>query len=189
MATRKTAEDGSLGRRLRELRRRANITLRQVAEVADVSESFVSQVERGVAHPSMASLTRIAGAIGVNVGSLFVGNDNPTRVIRAGQGRRLVHTEGTHEELMLTPPTAKTLQVIHAAIGPGEGSGDEPYTHAADEECVIVLDGELEVWVDGDEYTLGAGDSLMLDPKLPHRYQNVGQSPVTSIWVMSPPIF
>jgi transcriptional regulator with XRE-family HTH domain len=189
MVTSNTDEQGALGRRIREIRRRENITLRQVADAADVSESFVSQVERGVAHPSMASLTRIASAIGVNVGSLFVGNDSPTRVIRAGQGRRLVHTEGTHEELMLTPPSARTLQVIHAVIGPGEGSGDEPYTHAADEECVIVLDGDLEVWVDGEEHSLAAGDSLMLDPKLPHRYRNAGESPVRSIWVMSPPVF
>jgi transcriptional regulator with XRE-family HTH domain len=177
----------SLGPRLRELRRQRGITLRQVAESAGVTESFVSQVERGAANPSVATLRRMAEALGETMASLFVGADTAGMVVRAGERKRLRHPSGSDEEYLLTPRSAKTLEIIYAIVGPGTGSGDEPYTHQADEECVIVLAGQLEVGVNGEMHHLDTGDALLLDPKLPHSYHNPGTEPVTSLWVMSPP--
>ncbi|MCW2719659.1 cupin domain-containing protein [Pseudonocardia sp.] len=180
---------GDLGGRMRELRRRNNITLREVADAAGVSESFVSQVERGVANPSMASLRRMAEALGESVASLFVGAEMPGMVVRAGDRKRLAHPAGSLDDYLLTPPGAKTLQIIYSVVAPGDGSGEEPYTHPADEECVIVIVGQLVVTAGGEEYLLEEGDSLLLDPRLPHSYRNPGQVPARSIWVMSPPMY
>jgi transcriptional regulator with XRE-family HTH domain len=179
----------NLGGRMRELRRRNNITLREVADAAGVSESFVSQVERGVANPSMASLRRMAEALGESVASLFVGSESPGMVVRAGDRKRLAHPASSLEDYLLTPPGAKTLQIIYSVVAPGEGSGAEPYTHPADEECVIVISGQLLVTSSGDEHLLEEGDSLLLDPRQPHSYHNPGQAPARSIWVMSPPMY
>ncbi|MEK6443796.1 helix-turn-helix domain-containing protein [Pseudonocardia sp. T1-2H] len=140
---------GDLGGRMRELRRRNNITLREVADAAGVSESFVSQVERGVANPSMASLRRMAEALGESVASLFVGSEMPGMVVRAGDRKRLAHPAGSLDDYLLTPPGAKTLQIIYSVVAPGDGSGEEPYTHPADEECVIVIVGQLVVIAGG----------------------------------------
>ena len=74
-----TAETGDatgaleLGQRIREVRQKKGMTLREAAVAADVSESFLSQVERGLANPSVASLRRIADAMGERVASFFVG--------------------------------------------------------------------------------------------------------------------
>jgi transcriptional regulator with XRE-family HTH domain len=181
------APSGSIGQRMRELRRQRNITLRQVAEAAGVSESFVSQVERGVANPSMASLRRMAGALGETVASLFVGTESAGMVVRAGERRRMAHPSGSQDDYILTPHSAKTLEIVYSVIGPGQGSGDEPYSHEADEECVIILAGQLDVGVNGELHHLESGDALLLDPKLPHSYHNHGTEPTTSMWVMSPP--
>jgi transcriptional regulator with XRE-family HTH domain len=172
---------------MRELRRQHNITLREVAEASGVSESFVSQVERGVANPSMASLRRMAGALGETVASLFVGADSSGMVVRAGERRRMAHPSGSQEDYILTPQSAKSLEIVYSVIGAGQGSGEEPYSHEADEECVIVLAGQLDVGVNGEVHHLGTGDALLLDPKLPHSYHNPGAEPTTSMWVMSPP--
>jgi hypothetical protein len=48
------------------------------------------------------------------------------------------------EDHLLTPPTARRLQVIYCVVGPGEGSGEERYTQVADEECVVLLRGSLD---------------------------------------------
>lgn len=182
-----TSRGGDLGHRLRELRRQRNITLREMGEAAGVSESFVSQIERGAANPSMATLRRIAEALGETMASLFVGAETTGMVVRAGQRKRLHHPSGAEEQYLLTPPSAKALEIVYAIAGPGQGSGDEPYTHVADEECVIVLAGQLDVGVDGVMHHLTTGDALLLDPKHPHSYFNPGPEPTTTLWVMSPP--
>jgi transcriptional regulator with XRE-family HTH domain len=166
---------GDLGGRMRELRRRNNITLREVADAAGVSESFVSQVERGVANPSMASLRRMAEALGESVASLFVGSETPGMVVRAGDRKRLAHPAGSLDD--------------YSVVAPGDGSGEEPYTHPADEECIIIIAGQLVVTSNGEEYLLEEGDSFLLDPKQPHSYRNPGEVPTRSIWVMSPPMY
>ncbi|MCW2512440.1 MAG: hypothetical protein JWR11_1482 [Mycobacterium sp.] len=181
--------DEALGVRIRQMRRARDITLRQVATGAGVSESFVSQVERGVANPSMASLSRIAEALGTNLSALFVGAEPVGSVVRAGQRKRMAHPAGVHEDYLLTPASAKTMQIIYSIIAAGEGSGNEPYTHAADEECVVVLSGELAVQADGQHHHLQAGDALMLDPKAPHSYRNPGSQTTTALWVTSPPVY
>ena len=65
------AAEVDVGERLRAIRHLRRATLKSVAERAEFSESFLSQVERGKASASIASLTRIAAALGVNVADLF----------------------------------------------------------------------------------------------------------------------
>jgi transcriptional regulator with XRE-family HTH domain len=178
-----------LGQRIREVRRSKKMTLRDAAVAAGVSESFLSQVERGLANPSVASLRRIADAMHEPVASFFVGEPQSGMLVRAGDRRRLVHPMGTLEDYLLTPASARSLQIIYCVVGPGEGSGPEPYTHVADEECLVVLSGQLEVGLRAEEYTLGSGDALLFDPKEPHSFHNPGTEQVTTLWVQTPPLF
>lgn len=178
-----------MGGRIREIRRRDNVTLRALAEASGVSESFVSQVERGIANPSMASLSRIADALGTNIASLFSGADTAGSMVRAGERKRMAHPVGSNEDYLVTPASAKTMQIIYSFVAAGEGSGEEPYAHAADEECVVVLTGQLTVGVGDDTFELSAGDALMLDPRSPHSYVNPGPEDTTALWVTSPPVY
>ena len=68
------AERVDVGERLRTIRTLRRATLKSVAERAELSESFLSQVERGRANASVGSLKRIAAALGVNVADLFEPN-------------------------------------------------------------------------------------------------------------------
>jgi transcriptional regulator with XRE-family HTH domain len=178
-----------LGQRIREVRQKKGMTLREAAVAADVSESFLSQVERGLANPSVASLRRIADAMHERVASFFVGEAPSGMLVRVKDRRRLVHPMGMLEDYLLTPPTARKLQIIYCVAGPDEGSGHERYTHVADEECVIVLSGRLDVGLGDDTYHLESGDALLLDPKNPHSFHNPGPEPATMLWVQTPPLF
>jgi len=184
-----TQPEQDLGRRIRQLRRENHVTLRQLSDKVDVTESYLSQIERGVANPSVATLRRIAEGLGTDMASLFVGKEVSGMVVRAGERRRLGHPLGSLEDYILTPTSAKTLEIHYSVIAVGQGSGDEPYTHAADEECVIVLTGQLDVGVGTETHHLNTGDSLLLDPSLPHSYHNAGPEPTTALWVMSPPVY
>ncbi len=183
------SEERELGGRIRSLREDGGRSLREVAVAAGVSESFLSQVERGVASPSVASLRRIAEALGESVGSFFEGPAIGGRVVRVRDRRRLVHPRRRWEDVLLTPRESKRLQVILSTIEPGAGSGKEPYAHDSDEECVIVLKGRLEFWVDDERYDLQEGDSLVFESRRPHRNRNPGPSKAEVLWVITPPSY
>jgi transcriptional regulator with XRE-family HTH domain len=183
------AEERRLGATIRNLRERKGLSLREVSAAAGVSESFLSQVERGVASPSVASLRRMAGALGESVGALFEGPASGGRVVRVRDRRRLVHPRRQWEDVLLTPQQSRHLQVILSTIEPGAGSGKEPYAHDSDEECVIVLKGRLEFWVDEEAYDLEEGDAILFESRRPHRNRNPGPSKAEVLWVISPPSY
>src|SRR6476469_10059109 len=81
------ADDLRLGQRLRQLRRDRHLTLRARAERAGITESFLSQVEREVASPSIASVQRIARALGLSIAELFVEEPPLGRIVRRGDRR------------------------------------------------------------------------------------------------------
>src|SRR2546423_7241258 len=75
-----------VGERLRALRRSRRATLRTVAERSGLSESFLSQVERGRSSASIESLRRVAEALGVSMADLFEPSGVPgPRVLRRGE--------------------------------------------------------------------------------------------------------
>jgi transcriptional regulator with XRE-family HTH domain len=178
-----------LGRKVRSLREARGLSLKALAGEAGVSESFVSQVERGVANPSVASLRRLSAALGASVGSLFEGPITSGRVVRSHERARLVHPARGWEDFLITPREAQRLQVILSIIEPNEGSGDEPYSHDSDEECVVVLKGQLEFRVGDDDYLLDEGDSLIFESRIPHWNRNPGPSKAEVLWITTPPSY
>jgi transcriptional regulator with XRE-family HTH domain len=178
-----------LGRRVRKLREGRSLSLKQLAAMASVSESFISQVERGVANPSVSSLRRIADGLDTSIGALFEGRQGNGSVVRAVDRLRLTHPQHRWSDYLLTPQSARRLQVILSVIAPGEGSGDEPYRHDSDEECVIVLKGRLEFSVEDQSYVLEEGDSLTFESRLPHWNRNPGTGETEVLWIITPPSY
>jgi transcriptional regulator with XRE-family HTH domain len=183
-----SAPEIDLGARIRTLRRAAPLTLRKLAERAAVTESFLSQVERGVTSPSIATVQRIARALGLTIAQLFA--DEPTRrLVRRAERRRIAYPGLDAVDEFLTASTSGRLQVILSTIEAGGGTGEEPYTHDSDEEVVIVLEGSLEVWVGDEHYLLEEGDALTFPSRLPHRNVNRGDRPARVLFCLTPPSF
>jgi transcriptional regulator with XRE-family HTH domain len=178
-----------LGQRLRQLRRDRHLTLRALAERAGMTESFLSQIEREVASPSIASVQRIARALGLSIAELFAEQPSPGRVVRREARRRVAYPGLGAVDEFLTAGHDGRLQVILSTIGPGGGTGDETYAHDSDEEVVIVLDGSLELWVADEHYVLREGDTITHDSRLPHRNRNPGEVPARVLFCMTPPSF
>jgi transcriptional regulator with XRE-family HTH domain len=178
-----------LGARLRRLRRAQDLTLRELASTVGVTESFLSQVERGVASPSVASLQRIARGLGLSLAQLFATGGGQGRVVRAADRRRIEYPGLKAVDEFLTPSDATRLQLILATVQPGGGTGDEPYTHDSDEEVVVVLDGELDLWVAEEHYRLLEGDAITYSSRLPHWNVNPGKRPARVLFCITPPSF
>jgi transcriptional regulator with XRE-family HTH domain len=177
-----------LGERLRSIRHRRRATLKEVADRADISESFLSQIERGRAGASIATLQRIAAALGVGVPDLFQpdGETAEPRVLR--RERRPALAFGVlGRKFLLTPRPLENLEVFIAELDVGGATADEAYTHGDSEELVVCLDGEAELHLGDEVHELGPGDSIFYRSSVPHRVVNAGSDKAEVMWVISPP--
>ena len=178
-----------VGERLRAIRGLRRATLKTIADRAGVSESFLSQVERGKASASIASLRRIAGALGVSVADLFEPGGPPRpRVLRREERPSLAF--GTlGRKLLLTPRPLQQLEVFVGELDPGGSTGAEPYAHGDSEELFVVLTGSVQLELGGDRHELGTGDSIDYRSSTPHRVTNVGEERAEVMWIISPPSY
>lgn len=178
-----------IGASLRAARRRKGLTLRQVAQEAGVTESFLSQVERDIASPSIATLRRIAVALGTSIGVILDEAGPHGQLVRA-RDRRVVNYPGLNaRDEFLTDGTGARLQVILSIVEPGGGTGPEAYAHESDEECLIVLEGHLDLWVGAEHHRLAEGDAIRYSSRVPHRNQNPGPGTARILFVITPPSF
>ena len=184
-------EDVDLGKKLRHLRKEKRLTLKEVAEKAQLSESFLSQVERGVTSPSISSLKKIGGVLGATVASFFESGDE--------KGNALVFRKGETEGLesgvpkttfFLLGPRDSNARIAPYLIKmePGSTQGPQPYSHEG-EEFGLVLEGRLEIKVSGKGHLLEKGDSIYFNSSLPHGWKNKDKKTAVVIWVCSPSTF
>jgi transcriptional regulator with XRE-family HTH domain len=183
------ATELQLGPRIRSLRQARQVTLRELAERAGVTESFLSQVEREVTSPSIASVQRIARALDLGIAELFVDEPPLGRVVRRADRRRIAYNGLNAVDEFLTAGRDGRLQVILTTLEPGGGTGDEAYTHESDEEVVIVLEGSLDLWVGDEHHLLADGDSIAYSSRQPHRNRNPGPGRAVILFCATPPSF
>lgn len=182
-----SSRSAEIGRRLRALRTRKGITLREIAQECGVSISFLSLLERGMTNIAVDKLRRLASAYGTTVGELVAPEGDIQRKQVKPAERPYLETGGVRIENLSTGP----LQIMEPqlfSIAPGAGS-EEAYSHDG-EEFLFVIEGSLDVWLDEKEhYKLEAGDSLYFPSSVPHRWTNRGKEPSRVLWVNSPPTF
>jgi transcriptional regulator with XRE-family HTH domain len=178
-----------LGERVRAIRSLRRLTLREVAESAGVSESFVSQLERGRSNASVATLQRLAAALGIEISDLFAGEpQSGPRVLRRHE-RQLLEWGHLGRKALLTPKPFHSLEVVAAAFDPGGSTGDEPYTHGDSEELVLVLAGRVHLQLGSELLDLSIGDSVNYRSSTPHRVSNPGDDTAEVLFVISPPSY
>lgn len=183
------AGTASVGTQLRLLRRARRRTLKDVARRANVSESFLSQLERGRTGASIASLQGIAAALGVEISDLFASNGHAGPSVLRREDRGYVSWGTLARKALLTPKPFEALEVVAASFEPGGSTGDTQYAHGDSEEMLLVVAGTVEVVLGTDTMRLGPGDCTRYRSSTPHRLANVGDDLAEVIYVISPPSY
>jgi transcriptional regulator with XRE-family HTH domain len=184
----------AVGDRLRRWRRAASLSLADIAAATDLSPGYISQVERGLANPSLETLKRLADAVGQSVGGLFVEAEDPPRrndqlwVTRAGERRRITYAGSKLSNELISPDVQHLFEAILVEAEPGSTSGDHPHSHPG-EECGFIIQGCMRFWAEDERTDLYAGDSIYLDSTVPHRWVAIGNEDLRAIWVITPPTF
>jgi transcriptional regulator with XRE-family HTH domain len=179
----------AVGERLRAIRLLRRLTLREVADAAGVSESFVSQLERGRSSASVATLQRLAAAVGIEISDLFADEGGAGPLVLRRHERQQLEWGHLGRKALLTPKPFHSLEVVAAAFDPGGSTGDEPYTHGDSEELLLVLAGRVQLQLGSELLDLETGDSVNYRSSTPHRVSNPGDDPAEVLYVISPPSY
>lgn len=189
-ATEPRGEDLSqLGGKLRELRKRRELSLSDVAGHTNISASMLSQLERGVVAPSLATINTLAQFYETRLFELFQDADQRLSGVLVRKGERSsVKLAGSNAQYELISGTRQDLQLVEMKLSPGQGTVDHTMSHPG-EECVLVLEGTVVATLDGQEFELAEGDSLQYNATVPHNYAARTKAGARLIIAMTPPSF
>jgi len=179
----------NIGEKLHRLRLQRNLTQEEMADRCELSKGFISQVERDLASPSIATLTDMLECLGSNLKEFFSETGDEKTVF--SQGDMFVKEDG--EELRgsitwLVPSAQKNeMEPILVDLGPG-GRTQEMPPHEG-EEFGYALSGTVTLHIGGKSFKVKTGDSFCLHPSASHYIQNHGKRKAQFLWVSTPPNF
>jgi transcriptional regulator with XRE-family HTH domain len=186
MADARGLNAASIGKRLRELRASAGLSLRQLAKLIGASPSLLSQIENGKVTPSVDTLYELSRALGTPVASFFGEGaaDQPSGagdawVVRRDRRQRISLERGVTWENLL-PQEQSGLRFMEIRYAPGANSGGHMLRHPG-RDLFVVLAGELVFHVGFGEHRLVAGDSISFADFQPHQVRNEGAEEARAI--------
>lgn len=184
------AEDARVGAVVRSERLRRGWPLGTLAEQAQISIGMLSQIERGLATPSLRTLRLLAGALEMPITEFFAGDavpDSPNPFIVRAEERHCLDLKTTGiNKMFLMPPGSSLLEMWEFRFEPGGTSGGALYNHQG-EKAGVVIKGRIKLLIGDDMYELNEGDSFRFSSMLRHRVDNDSAEEARVIWVVTPP--
>ena len=179
----------SIGQKINEWRKEKGLTLRQLADLTNLTPGYISQIEHDKASPSIITLKKISESLGVRIIDFFSAEIiNDPKVMRSNQWTK-VNIPGWKADVkqLVRLPGTKRMQPFYTVIPP-KGRSQEPYAHPG-EEFGLVLEGALILTVGKEVYEVDSMSSFYYSSLLPHSWENKGNRPCRVVWVLSPPSF
>jgi transcriptional regulator with XRE-family HTH domain len=188
----RTPIDLQVGARLKHARQLAGIRMRELAAKVGCTEGMISKIENARVMPSLPMLQRLVEALGRDLPSFFGSDpDAPGLVLRAGQ--RPIATidpirqgHGVHYERLVPFGAGHLLEGNIHVVAP-DGSKHDPITHQG-ETMGYLIQGQLELTIEGTTYLLNAGDSFFFKNHLTNSYRNPGRQEARVLWVNTPQV-
>ncbi len=176
-----------VGKRLRTVRNLYGVSQRELARRAGVTHGTISLIESERVSPSVASLKKVLDGIPLSLSEFFTFDTHESRRIfysadelpDMGSGDIVFRLVGADRQ-------QRAMTVLHECYAPGADTGESMLSHDG-EEGGVVIRGEIELTVAGQQRTLGPGDAYYFESRLPHRFRNPGDAPCEIISANSPP--
>lgn len=182
---------GRLGGDLRALRRARGVTLKDLSGAVGRSVGWLSQVERGLAEPSVRDLGLLAARLGVSVSLFFRSSSKRPEeqgIVLRSEDRIPI---GTHEtglvEELLSPLLGGAFEMIRSTFAPHANS-DGTRCAEGREDGGVVVSGRLLLSVGGIEFDLGPGDSFQFSGGT-YAWRNEHDEPAVILWIIAPPVY
>jgi transcriptional regulator with XRE-family HTH domain len=175
-----------VGRRLRELRSERGLSIRALAEKSGLNVNTLSLIENSKTSPSVSTLQQIASALKYPIAAFFETDAPLQRIVyqKADDRQVAAFAHGTLADLGANF-TRSGMEPFVVTLEPQADSGDTPIVHTG-LEFVFCLEGRIGYEVEGQNFTLDPGDSLLFEAYLPHRWRNAGETPSRSLLLLCP---
>ncbi len=181
--------DLMIGRQIRRIRRERGITLERVGEHTGFTKAYISLIESGKKLPPIATLSKIAHVLDVNIGAFFNQKKTEDQItLVRKEDRQAVVRDGSafgYQYEAIAPLKRRkkfeTFILTHPPHVEKKGFVDHE-----GEELFYVLKGTVNVFFEGEkEYRLKAGDSIYFNASIPHRSEGVGNKPAKALVIIS----
>jgi transcriptional regulator with XRE-family HTH domain len=176
----------TVGNKLKLLREKSQLSLRELGEKTGLSASFLSQLELGQVSPSLASLENISTALNVNITFFFDDQIKPDTIVMRKDDRKRIFSQGSKAIIqpLAYEISKKKIEPFMLIVEVGGESGEHPYSSHHEEEFGIVLQGRIKFTLEGKEYYLESGDSVYFNSTKAHGWKNVGKKEAIIILVI-----
>ncbi len=177
-----------IGEKIKQLRIRNSLTQEELAERCELTKGFISQVERDLTSPSIATLVDILEGLGTNLKDFFNDIEEEKVVFTKEDAFETENEEYKYNLKWIIPNAQKNLmEPILLELEP-EGRSKEDSPHEG-EEFGYVVSGSIFVHIGNEEYKARKGESFYFKANANHYIRNAGKSVAKIIWVSTPPNF
>jgi len=173
----------NLGGKIRRIRLEKGLTLQELSERCGISKPALSQIENEVTMPPIATLLKIARALGIHIGDFFqesASTQDRISVVRENERKEMVGRMqlesgriGYRYESLAYTIRDKMMEPFIVEIEPLDEKEIVFYNHKG-EEFIFVMEGKLEFRGGGKTISLNPGDSLYFDSEIPHTLRGLG---------------
>jgi XRE family transcriptional regulator, regulator of sulfur utilization len=180
--------NGSVGARVKSLREAMDLSLRGLSQRSGVSAPMLSQVERGDTSPTLSVAQKIAAGLDLTLSQLLRLDEDRHVVVVRESDRRTRRRRGHVVEELTPPLPGQRADVSVHTLAPGAATGapdDPPMHEPGSRETTVVLEGAVELFIDGRRHELTDGDSVTFDADLPHHFENNQSSEARLIAVVA----
>ncbi|MCL1949287.1 MAG: cupin domain-containing protein [Turicibacter sp.] len=179
----------NIGEKIKRLRMELQLTQAELADRTELTKGYISQVERDLASPSIATLQDLLEALGTNLGEFFSGDESDRKVVFKKADVFVKEEPDYGMAINWIVPNAQKNEmepiIIELEAG-GMSYDDEPH-HG--EEFGYVLTGEVELVLGQNRYKVKKGESFYYKADMEHMIKNSSKEPATILWVAMPPTF
>lgn len=177
-----------IGRKIKDLRCQYGLTQEELADRAELSKGFISQIEHDTTSPSIATLVDILQCLGTNLEEFFAGTTQEQVVFRDEEYFEKMDEELKNKIEWIIPNAQKNMmEPIRLTLEPG-GSTYPDNPHEG-EEFGYVLSGKVRIQIGNNSFLAGKGESFYFKPDKKHSIAAVGRTRAQIIWVSTPPSF
>lgn len=175
-----------IGQKIRNVRKEKGLTIEELAQKIEVSQSMVSQIERGQANPSLDTLWKVSHVLGTPIFSFFENIEHRSvQVIKKEQQKtvKMLHPNVVYR-LLTRSSSLRKIEFFELQVEPFHTGNLKQLAHSG-EECGYIMKGEIVVAVEHEKHHLKVGDSIYFDSTLPHSFFNPGNETAIAIWAMT----
>jgi len=178
-----------IGEKIKELRILNGLTQQELADRCELTKGFISQVERELTSPSIATLMDILESLGTNIRDFFNEQVDEKIVFKKDDIFTMENNELGHTIHWIIPNAQKNqMEPIIIELAPGDGRSKVEDPHEG-EEFGYVLSGSIILHVGKHQYKVRKGESFSFKPNVTHYISNGSKGKSTLLWVSTPPSF